>query len=131
MKRLAPRWLRGRHAVIGVPYAWLLLFFLFPFLILVKISVSEMETVTFKDLITFKEGLLQLTLKLSNYVFITEDALYIKTYLASLKYAAAAPAQDVQHRAHVPGIQGLAGAGVGRGVSHAFQCGGRRRLVPD
>jgi putrescine transport system permease protein len=32
---------------------------------------------------------LQLTLKLSNYVFITEDALYFKTYLASLKYAAA------------------------------------------
>jgi len=80
----------GRHAVIGVPYGWLLLFFLFPFLILVKISVSEMETVNFKDLVTFKDGLLQLTLKLSNYVFITEDPLYIKTYLSSLKYAAAA-----------------------------------------
>lgn len=90
MKPRLGRWLRGRHAVIGVPYAWLLLFFLFPFLILVKISVSEMETVTFKDLVTFREGLLQLTLKLSNYVFITEDALYIKTYIASLKYAAAA-----------------------------------------
>ena len=87
--RLTPK-LSGRHAVIGVPYGWLLLFFLFPFLILVKISVSEMETVTFKDLVTFKEGLLQLTLKLSNYVFITEDPLYFKTYLSSLKYAAAA-----------------------------------------
>lgn len=83
------RWFNGRQAVIGVPYAWLLLFFLFPFLILVKISVSEMETVNFKDLVTFKEGLLQLTLKLSNYVFMTEDALYIRTYFASLKYAAA------------------------------------------
>jgi putrescine transport system permease protein len=81
---------RGRHAVIGLPYAWLLLFFMLPFLILVKISVSEMETVHFKDLVTFKDGLLQLTLKLSNYVFITEDPLYIKTYLSSLKYAAAA-----------------------------------------
>jgi putrescine transport system permease protein len=81
-------WLgRGRTAVIGVPYAWLLVFFLLPFLILLKISVSEMETVVFKDLLTFKDGLLQLTLKLSNYQFMAEDTLYIKTYVASLKYA--------------------------------------------
>ena len=84
------RWLpTGRTAVIGTPYAWLLLFFLLPFLILAKISISEMGTVVFKDLITYKDGLLQLTVKLSNYVFMTEDALYIKTYLASLRYAAA------------------------------------------
>ncbi|TDM06942.1 MAG: putrescine ABC transporter permease PotH [Ideonella sp. MAG2] len=79
----------GRTAVIAVPYGWLLLFFLLPFLILAKISVSEMETVVFKDLITYKDGLLALTLKLGNYVFITEDDLYLKTYLASVKYAAA------------------------------------------
>ncbi|MBC8058633.1 MAG: putrescine/spermidine ABC transporter permease, partial [Rhizobiales bacterium] len=34
--------LRGR-AVIGIPYLWLLLFFLLPFLIVLKISVSEMD----------------------------------------------------------------------------------------
>ncbi len=79
----------GRSAVIGMPYAWLLLFFLLPFLILVKISVSEMETVRFKDLISLKDGLLLVQLKLSNYVFITEDALYYKTYFASVRYAAA------------------------------------------
>ena len=85
IKRLAT----GRTAVIGLPYAWLLVFFALPFLILVKISVSEMENVTFKDLISYKDGLLQLQLKLSNYVFITQDALYYKTYIASLQYAAA------------------------------------------
>ena len=79
----------GRAVVIGIPYAWLLLFFLLPFLILAKISISEMENVNFKDLITYKDGLLQLQLKLSNYVFITEDALYYKTYIASVQYAAA------------------------------------------
>jgi len=84
-----PRWASGRLAVIGIPYGWLLLFFLLPFLILVKISVSEMENVVFKDLVSYKDGLLQLQLKLSNYVFITQDALYYKTYLASLQYAAA------------------------------------------
>lgn len=79
---------RGRTAVIGIPYLWLLAFFLLPFLIVLKISVSESEGVHFKDVLTLKEGLLQLTLKLSNYVFITEDDLYFKTYLSSIKYAA-------------------------------------------
>ena len=82
-------WLSGRVAVIAVPFAFLLVFFLFPFFIVGKISVSEMETVTFKDVLTLTEGVLQLTLKLSNYVFITQDALYFKTYIASLQYAAA------------------------------------------
>jgi len=79
---------KGRRAVIGLPYLWLLVFFLLPFLILAKISVSEMETVQFKDLLVYKDGLLQLTLKLGNYVFITQDELYWRTYVTSLKYAA-------------------------------------------
>ncbi len=83
------RMLSGRNAVIGLPFLWLLVFFLLPFFIVFKISVSEMEAVSFKDLLTLQDGVLQLTLKLSNYVFITEDALYLQTYLASLKYAAA------------------------------------------
>ncbi len=67
----------------------LLLFFLLPFLIVARISVSEMENVNFKDLIAFKDGLLQLTLKFSGYQFIGEDPLYFDTYLRSMKYAAA------------------------------------------
>jgi putrescine transport system permease protein len=82
-------WLSGRTAVIAVPFLFLLVFFLFPFFIVGKISVSEMEAVTFKDVLTLADGVLQLTIKLSNYVFITQDALYFKTYLASLQYAAA------------------------------------------
>ena len=79
----------GRAAVIGVPYLWLLVFFLLPFLIVAGISVSEMENVVFKDVIAYKDGLLQLTLKFSGYQFIVEDSLYFDTYLRSLKYAAA------------------------------------------
>jgi putrescine transport system permease protein len=82
-------WLgRGRTAVIGVPYLWLILFFVLPFLIVVKISVSESEGVSFKDVLTVKDGILQLSIKFSNYVFLTQDDLYIKTYLSSIKYAA-------------------------------------------
>ena len=79
----------SRAPVIGVPYAFLLLFFLLPFLVVMKISVSEMEVVTFKDLLTWEEGVLQLTLKFGNYLYIFEDPLYVSTYLSSVKYAAA------------------------------------------
>ena len=80
--------LRGRTAVIGVPTLWLLAFFLLPFLIVLKISVSEMENVTFKDLVTYADGVLQLSLRLGSYAFIAQDDLYFLTYLRSLKYAA-------------------------------------------
>jgi len=82
-----PRLSWAARTVVGLPYLWLLVFFMLPFLIVVKISVSEMETVVFKDLITWSEGMLQLNIKLGNYLFITQDDLYFKTYLASLKYA--------------------------------------------
>nr|WP_207184969.1 ABC transporter permease subunit [Rubrivivax gelatinosus] len=81
-------WFSGRHLVIAVPYLFLLLFFLFPFLIVGKISVSEMESVAFKDLITFTDGALQLTIKFGNYLYIAEDSLYFRTYLSSVHYAA-------------------------------------------
>jgi putrescine transport system permease protein len=85
----AARWLSGRSAVIGVPYLWLLVFFLAPFIVLAKISVSEMGAVLPNDIIAIKDGVATLTLKFSNYVFLTQDDLYYKTYLSSLKYAAA------------------------------------------
>lgn len=79
----------GRGAVIGLPYAWLLVFFLLPFLIVFKISVSEMDGVRFAELLTVQDGVLQLTLRLGNYLLVAEDALYVRTYLRSLGYAGA------------------------------------------
>jgi putrescine transport system permease protein len=84
------QWLtRGRTAVIGLPYLWLLVFFLAPFFVLAKISVSEMGTVLPNDILAIKEGVATLTLKFSNYLFLLQDDLYYKTYLSSVKYAAA------------------------------------------
>jgi putrescine transport system permease protein len=83
-------WLhRGRTAVIGLPYLWLLVFFLAPFFVLAKISVSEMGTVLPNDIVAIKDGVVSLTLKFGNYLFLLQDDLYYKTYLSSLKYAAA------------------------------------------
>lgn len=81
--------LTGRGLVIAVPYLFLLVFFLLPFLIVGKISVSEMETVSFKDILTYADGVVELKIKLSNYFYIAQDALYFSTYLSSLRYAAA------------------------------------------
>ncbi|MEP6738940.1 MAG: ABC transporter permease subunit [Caldimonas sp.] len=79
---------RGRYAVIGVPYAWLLFFFLLPFLVVAKISVSEMETTTFKDLIEWKDGAIAFSFRFGNYLLLAQDDLYLRTYVSSLKYAA-------------------------------------------
>ncbi|MEI8169381.1 MAG: ABC transporter permease subunit [Rhodoferax sp.] len=77
----------GRNVVIGIPLAFLLAFFLLPFLVVFKISVSEMDNVVFKDLIIWTDGILQLKVKLGNYIFIAQDDLYFKTYISSLKFA--------------------------------------------
>ena len=68
------QWFTGRRLVIGVPFLFLLVFFLFPFLIVGKISVSEMETVTFKDVLSYQDGVLALhAASSSNYLFLAED----------------------------------------------------------
>ncbi len=84
----APRWWRGRTAVIGIPYVWLLLFFLAPFLIVLKYSVAEMGAVSVQDVVTVTDGIVKLAIKYSNYVFITSDDLYFTAYKSSVKYAA-------------------------------------------
>ena len=83
-----PRWWRGRTAVIGIPYVWLLAFFFAPFLIVFKYSVSEMGAVTVEDAMTIADGVIKLTVKYSNYVFIATDDLYFKAYVSSVKHAA-------------------------------------------
>lgn len=78
----------GRMAVIGIPLAFLLVFFLLPFLVVFKISLSEMDNVAFNDLLVWADGVLQLKIKLGNYIYIALDDLYFETYLSSLKFAA-------------------------------------------
>jgi putrescine transport system permease protein len=78
----------GRSALVGVPFAWLLVFFLFPFLIILKISVSPLDEVSFQDLARLEDGVLTVAVNLGNYAALFRDDLYVLTYAASLKYAA-------------------------------------------
>jgi putrescine transport system permease protein len=78
----------GRRSVIGIPYLFLVLLFTVPFLVVLKISVSESDGIRFQDLASYADGVLAVKIKLANYIFLTTDSLYVKTYLSSVKFAA-------------------------------------------
>ena len=98
-----PSWLQlnlGRRFVIAVPYVWLLLFFVLPFLILLRISVTDMGNGVdpFAPLIATVKGSWHVLLRYNNYASIfldnAQDAaggfgntIYMEAYKTSLKYA--------------------------------------------
>lgn len=85
----------GKRFVIGVPYAWLIVFFFLPFLILLYISFVDMgsDIHPFKPIWDTSTGVLKL--KYENYLSIlrTEEGapwfrtLYVDAYLRSIGYA--------------------------------------------
>ncbi len=77
----------GNKLVIGIPYAWFILLVAIPLLIVMKISLSEMEATSVSSMISWADGLPTLKLNFANYQFIFTDALYVKTYISSVKYA--------------------------------------------
>nr|WP_288356427.1 ABC transporter permease subunit [uncultured Pseudomonas sp.] len=79
----------GRHLVIGIPFIWLFLFFLLPFIIVLKISFAEADVAIppYTEIYTWVDNTLQVVLNLGNYIFLTEDELYLAAYLGSLKIA--------------------------------------------
>lgn len=82
--------LYGRLAVISIPYLWMLLLFLLPFLIVFRISFSEMASAVppYTDLFSYDDGLLNIALNFGNYLNLLSDTIYIDSYLQSLKVAA-------------------------------------------
>lgn len=87
MQRL--QMLHGRKLVIGIPYLWLFLLFMLPFLIVFKISLAEMARAVppYTDLMTWLDGKLDISLNLGNYLQLFDDPLYIDAYLQSLQVA--------------------------------------------
>ena len=80
------RW--WRRVVIGLPYAWLVLLFLVPFLLVFKISFSDpiVGQPPFTSLFT-PGGASFIHLSWDNYLFLFEDDLYLVSYLKSLQIA--------------------------------------------
>ncbi len=82
--------LSGRSLVIAIPYLWLLAFFLAPFLIVLKISLAELQIAQppYTPLFVFVEdGFVAIQASLENYLFLLEDSLYWKSYVSSLRIA--------------------------------------------
>ncbi|UCI07253.1 ABC transporter permease subunit [Mesorhizobium sp. B1-1-8] len=81
--------------VIIIPYLWLLFFFLIPFIIVFKISMSlpAISMPPYTPVLDFSDGISGFfaglrELNFDNYVSLTQDALYIKAYVSSLVIAA-------------------------------------------
>lgn len=83
---------QGRNFVIAIPMTWLVLFFLIPFAVVFKISLSEkiLAIPPVSNLWSWnsEDALVTLNLYLGNYKFLWEDSLYLDAYLSSIKIAA-------------------------------------------
>ena len=79
----------GRKLVIALPYLWLILLFMLPFLIVFKISLAEMARAIppYTELMEWADGQLTLTLNFANFLQLTDDPLYFEAYLQSLQVA--------------------------------------------
>jgi len=87
---LARLGITGRGLVVILPYVWLLLFFVVPFLIVLKISFSDIDLAIppYKPLVTWDaQNSPTITLNFNNYGFLFTDPLYIKAFLNSMKVA--------------------------------------------
>jgi putrescine transport system permease protein len=88
------RWYR--RAVIGIPYVWLIIFLLVPFLIVLRISLSQTELAQppyspLLDLSAGWQGVKDFVgaLSFANFKLLFGDWLYVSSYLRSLTFAAA------------------------------------------
>ncbi|WP_020187848.1 ABC transporter permease subunit [Methylopila sp. 73B] len=84
----------GRRLVIAIPYLWLLVFFLAPFFIVLKISFSDtvIAQPPYTPLLDLAQGWQGIKdwwagLDAENYGILFEDELYVASYLSSLRIA--------------------------------------------
>ena len=93
-----PRWTEyvlrnwsGQRLVIAVPYLWLLIFFLVPFLIVLKISFAEFSPLgrpPYEPVFQWlDEGALQIKLLMGSYQYLFNEPLYVSSWLYSIKVA--------------------------------------------
>ena len=93
-----PRWTEyvlrnwsGQRLVIAIPYTWLLLFFLVPFLIVLKISFAEFSPLgrpPYEPVFQWlDEGALQIKLLIGSYVYLINEPLYVDAWIYSIKVA--------------------------------------------
>lgn len=85
----------ANRLVIAIPYMWLLILFLIPFFIVLKISISQpvIAMPPYNPAFDLASGIAGLwkgirEFSFDNYVWLTQDALYFNAYISSLIIAA-------------------------------------------
>ncbi len=85
------RWLRfdRRFLVIAIPFLWLFVFFLVPFLVVAKISVSEAAIARppYTPIWEWDGLRLMLSLNFENFAYLWGDPLYVSAYVFSIRVA--------------------------------------------
>ncbi|HLV77853.1 MAG TPA: putrescine ABC transporter permease PotH, partial [Marinobacter sp.] len=78
-----------RRVVSGLPFAWLLLFFLLPFALVLKVSLTSaiMAIPPYEPVFRWLDHSLSVVVNFGNYMFLASDSLYIAAYWGSLKTA--------------------------------------------
>lgn len=86
-----------RFLLVAMPYSWLLALFLIPFVIVLKISLSDAAIARppYVPVLELSEGWAAVRaffaeLDFENFIWLTEDELYWRAYLSSLRIAAIA-----------------------------------------
>jgi putrescine transport system permease protein len=77
-----------KSVVVFIPYFWLLLFFLAPFFIVLKISLAEpaIASPPYQPMTEWADdGIIQIKLVFENFIYLLEDDLYLNTYINSIK----------------------------------------------
>lgn len=88
LRRLVPG---PRWGVIAVPYAWMLVFFAIPFLIVLRISFSMRDqgrSPPYTPILEYIDNAVTMRLNLSHYLTLVTDPLYLQAYGSSLWIAA-------------------------------------------
>jgi putrescine transport system permease protein len=78
--------LDGAGLVVAVPVLWLAVFFLIPFFVVAKISLSEAAIAMppYLPLVEWDDGRAIVTLNFGNFAYLFDDPLYLNAYLSSL-----------------------------------------------
>src|ERR1700761_6015750 len=90
MRHLQRFGMTGRGLVVMLPFVWLLLFFVVPFIIVLKISFSDVDLAIppYKPLLEWVgKHALAVKLNFDNYAFLFTDSLYLKAFVNSIKVA--------------------------------------------
>jgi putrescine transport system permease protein len=88
--RLAPWLPNGRALVIAAPFAFLLVFFLVPFVAVLKISFADvqMSVPPYTSLVDLTDGTLKIALDFEHFRTVLTDHLYLGAYVFSVEVAA-------------------------------------------